>query len=364
MGGGGGAGAVSWPEYAEEMHNHYLSGHVEGSLAQQYLGANKHINYLTDQAIGNSVYTGITAYDPDSNITAMMNALTAFSDIVDAIDFSTELATISNIFSSVPSDSATLNTATLETSPLDEVTFDADQVDEEVEAYSDLLEDEVDRNLTQLRLGMLNIGAVHSSAFTVGESILRAFKAKDVAKYSSELRLKIMLQQDEHNYQLLRMKREQDANFKSERDKIDAEFKNVKNRLDMAHKIARLQAAIQLVVSPPNFHFKQGEIAGELTRLTIEANRIAAVMKKEELDEQLQIDEQDARWDLESWRYAANMLGAFSGGAGVGGGSKRPSKTASAIGGAISGAAAGSAVNVPYGTAVGAIAGGIAGALM
>ncbi len=97
--------------------------------------------------------------------------------------------------------------------------------------------------------------------------------------------------------------------------------------------------------------------------MTMEANRLALIAFKEEVDVQFDIDKDEALWDFQIYQMAGNVLASIAGGT-VGEGVGGPSKMQSAIGGALSGAAAGAMVGsaVPgIGTAVGAGVGAVIG---
>jgi hypothetical protein len=101
----------------------------------------------------------------------------------------------------------------------------------------------------------------------------------------------------------------------------------------------------------------------------IEAMRIKIVAKKEESDKNIDIDEQDALWDLEVFQYGANVMASIQGGT-VSNGPRRPSTAASVLGGALSGAAAGAMIGstmTPAGglmpMAIGAVLGAATGFL-
>ena len=85
-------------------------------------------------------------------------------------------------------------------------------------------------------------------------------------------------------------------------------------------------------------------------------------MKKEELDEQLDIDDKAYKWGPELYQYGANVLSSISGSAVST--QKGPSKLQSGLGGALSGAAAGAmlggmkgSIGGPLGAGIGAIVG-------
>ena len=100
----------------------------------------------------------------------------------------------------------------------------------------------------------------------------------------------------------------------------------------------------------------------KLTQMMIEAYRIKIVAKKEEIDDTLEYDAADAKWDLEVFAYGGNLLAAPGGGVSVPVGTKK-NKAMSAIGGALSGAAAGAVAGAPV-FGIGAVPGAVIGGLL
>jgi hypothetical protein len=98
----------------------------------------------------------------------------------------------------------------------------------------------------------------------------------------------------------------------------------------------------------------------------VEANRIKIVAKKEEADRNLEIDALDARWDMETYQYGANLMAAPGGGTMVPtrGGSAAASVLGGVMSGAASGASLGTSVSPGYGTLIGGILGAVGGGLM
>jgi len=173
---------------------------------------------------------------------------------------------------------------------------------------------EVDWNLTNIILprfqrGMQDINAVYSSSFVLGEALIESQGTIQKAKFASEIRNRFM-------------------------------FVGLGTLADM-------------------WKF-EGDFHRMYTSVVIEASRIKMVALKEQADRDLQIDESDAKWDLEVFAHGANLIAAISGGTSHAQGAKA-SPIASALGGAMSGAAMGSMVSPGYGTAIGAVIGGIGG---
>lgn len=131
--------------------------------------------------------------------------------------------------------------------------------------------------------GMQDINAVSSSAFAIGRALIEENQDRQVAKFSAEL--------------------------------------HVKSSSDDALKIIQMKLEYQKLA----------------TSMLIELYRIKIVAKKEQNDLTMDIDERDAKWDLEIFQYGGNLLAAISGGSV---GTQKPSTAQSAIGGALMGGAA------------------------
>jgi len=162
--------------------------------------------------------------------------------------------------------------------------------------------------LPRFQRGMQNINAVVSSTFVLGQSNIEAEVARNVNRFSAELHLKAAS--------------------------------------DDALKIVQLKLEYQKIA----------------TQFIIEMYRIKIVAKKEENDVTMDIDDRDARWDMEVFQYGCNVLAAI---AGASAGTKGPSTAQSVIGGAMSGVAAGAMAGSAFpivGTLAGAVYGGLLGA--
>ena len=161
MGGSGGAsGAVSHSAYLETVHNDWLDNTGVDTITSS-------MTDIMDAAQGNSPWTGLTAYDPDTDIAAMITAEDLLQDLVDLLSTGTTLDTlISNV--------------------LDETRID-DLVDEyEADATARLAA----TILPRYRRGMQDINAVVSSAFAIGEAVIESEQERNVNRFSAELHMK------------------------------------------------------------------------------------------------------------------------------------------------------------------------------
>lgn len=311
--GGGTSGTVDYPTYMKTVHNLWLDHTGVDSLDLS-------ITDVMDAALASSPYVSLEAFNPDTTLTESAAAITAFVSILSGVVDTTGWAALFTQAKASIGDPLT--------DAISEAIIAAD-----ITAFSDQLTDEMNtKTLPRFRRGMQDINAVVSSAFPIGEAVIEAFRGRDVAKYSSILRLEVA--------------------------KTNAE---IRVRSDSDYKRMYVEASNQML------HLMLQRISWQegVVRTTIESNRIKIVAKKEQADVNAEIDVHDALWDIELFQHGANLLGAIGGGTS---GVNKPSRAQSAIGGALSGAAAGAmtgaqigAAGGPIGAVGGAVIGGIAG---
>lgn len=247
-------------------------------------------------AIALNPFSTAEAFDPASDLSIAWDAVCEFDAFVDALAYETNYASAMVKAKSVVDD-----------------TVDDTYIDADIDAFADILDNDMNvRVLPQFKAGMRDVNAVMSSAFVLGEADIYSARTREVSKYGTGLR---------HNLHLQR------------NDMI------IKSMGQMLNDLT-----------------KAAELEGSVATLSVDAKRISIVAGKEEADMNLQIGEDDGRWNLEMYKYGGNMLAAASGGTSGTGGSQ-PSKAASALSGALSGAAIGGSV----GGVPGAVVGGIIG---
>lgn len=280
--GGGSSGRTDFPEYMKTWHNLALIG--PSTVYPTYS-----VSEAMNAAFGNSPFLGASAYNPDEPIAAMLTASEKLEDLVNLLSRGTGLdEVISKILS-------------------DEYIGDA------VEAHSKEIGDILESNtIPRFEAGMRNINAVVTSSFIIGRALLEEAAAKQVAKFSAELRQQAFG--------------------------------------ELALQVAQLKL---------DYRYR-------LSALTIEANRMKIVAKKEEADSNIKIEESHALWDLEVFKYGGNLLGSIQGTAVSTGDNRWDSRPAagSVIGGALSGAAAGAYIGGKTGAAVGGPVGAVVGAVL
>ena len=286
--GGGASGAVSHSPYLEGLHYDWLSQTGVDTITSS-------ITDVMNSALATSPWTALSAYNPDADIASYESTMVAFKAMLagmsDTVDWAALYAQ-AELSINGPGDALIA---------ADIATFQS-QMDDNITT----------RVLPRFRRGMQDINAVVSSAFVIGEAVIEAFQARDVAKYSSVLYI--------------------DNNNK---------------------KLSATEQMIQIMARRVGWE-------ESYVRVAIEAKRIKIVAKKEQTEGNATIDEHDAKWDLEVFQYGGNLMAA------IGGGSVIPNmagrnKTASALGGALTGAVAGAYVGGPWGALVGGILGAAAG---
>ncbi len=291
--GGGGSGIVDYPSYMKDFQGDILNHTGVDTITDSMVD-------VMNAMLGNSPFTGETAYDPDSDVTAMETAVSDFAVILAGLDDTVDWAAI---YAQATS-----------TSGITETEIVAD-----VDAFADQLDDEITTKvLPRFRRGMQDINAVVSSAFPLGQAVIEGFRDRDVAKHNSAIRL--------------------------EAAKVNS--------------MAYLEASNQMIQIMSNrIHWES-----EYVKILAETRRIKIVAKKEEAEVNLNIDEADAMWDISVFQHSANMLASIGGGTVQS--QKKQSTAASAIGGAMTGAAAGAmvaksvaAVSGPVGIIGGALLG-------
>lgn len=256
-------------------------------------------------ALANNPFTGQNAYNPASRIATFEAAGQSVLDFPWATALSTYSSDTQALVDSSEVDSA---------------------ISEAMDSHAAVIDEQINSDvLPKYRAGMLNIGSVVSSAYAIGEAIIWARRNTEVSRAGAEARKTVLLD---------------NARMKLEAEKL---------ALD---KTSREFDALRFAAA-----------------LATEQQRVAIVALKEQYDKDLDVDEQEARWDLEVYQYGANMLAAISGGTAHPGTKNEPNRVVSAIGGALSGAASGammaSAFSGPAAPFVlgGAVLGGLAGLL-
>ncbi len=339
--GGGSSGTIAYPSYMGLVHARWLDNS----------GVDAPTNSLVDAinaAYGNSPFIGAVAFNPSGYISGMNNSINIM------------LAALATINTTDPTHDQgvlvgnrhLLGVTTLDGGVIDSDSFTESEITADITALDNTLTTLFNQNeLPKFRAGMLNIGAVNSSSFVLGEAIMRGMTVLAVAKHGSQLRV------DMHK-EIRRINAEHLKSYRQIIFEQQKSYREISSKLYIHHEEI-IRAATNDAVA---YFFRHKDMFRETSRLVIDTFRMQAVLDKEFTDEVLNIAEADARWDMEIFKYGANMLGSVSGG--VTQGLDRKSRAVTALGGALSGAATGAAVGSAFpgaGTAIGAGIGAVAG---
>jgi len=289
-GSGGSSGKVDYPDYMEAVHADWLNATGTDTIEAS-------ITELMNAAIGSSPFSGATAYDPATPLSDAWTAVCALDTLADAMDHEVDWA----------------SAMAAATSEFEDNLIDTTYLADEVTAFAQALDDNITYQvLPKFKSGYRDANAVLSSAFAIGEAVIWGMRNRDVAKYSSELRMKLNL-----------------------------------GKIELVTKSAEVMLNAQIA---------RVDFEKAVAHMSVEAKRIHIVATKEEEDQQIAWDEDDALWDMKALHYGTKVMAAIAGGV-SGQGTDQPSTAQSAIGGALSGAAAGAMV----GGIPGAVIGGLLG---
>jgi hypothetical protein len=167
MGGGGGSSspAYTWTElryapYVEERHKNFLTTVYASRLT----------------AIDNSPFEDYTAIEVDKAFFGTGYTIASFPSLYDMFGKFMAGLDIEALWEQEYTD-----------------TIDSPAVNNLVSAESDLIDDEIETSsLPRLRTGMRDINSVMSSSFVIGKSLIENAKTKMIAKFSAELKYKLI----------------------------------------------------------------------------------------------------------------------------------------------------------------------------
>lgn len=326
-GGGGSSGKVDYPTYIKHIHADWLAAISDPAAPTVHDTISVSMTETMDLALATNPFSTLLVYDPDTvlaTVDAQVAAVVALSlgTLYGSYDRKIIGATETNL--NIATDYAALVTAVK--AAIDLELYSTTEVDADITAFSDLLDDQIDSTvLPRFRRGMQDINAVMTSAYVIGAALIEEGRTKEVAKYGTGLRLQ--------NY-------------------------SQRNQFVATSALQLIQTKLQALTSDGDLAYRMAvsdmEFQRAVTAIMADAVRTRIVAKKEELDSELELEEKEAKWKLEVFQFGANLL------AGVAGGSSqmvpKQNKIASALGGALSGAAAGMAMSGgnPIGGAIGA----------
>ena len=293
--------AIEYPTYMQDMHQFWLDGVVAGSAVET--GG---VALAIKNARTTNPFTGLTAFNPATSVTAMAAAITAFQAIVTAMDAHANYdtyhdAAVAQIDAKILPDAYILA---------------------RTQAHASALDSELNAKvIPRFNAGMRDINAVHTSTFAIGRAIIELDRDDKVDKFMADMR-----------------------------------FQADAKRGDLIQN-----AAAEMI----RLHLQKIELGRVIMAITIDELRLAIAANADYNTEVKALAADLGRWPLEIYKYGANMLAGIGGGTT----SSVPmdgNKTARIIGSGLSGAIAGATIGASFGgsgAGYGAILGGIAGAL-
>jgi hypothetical protein len=262
-GGGSSSGMVDFPVYMKNWHTSALgiiavdpdTGALSGGLDITLIDA---MNQALDGASPYAGFIGVSAND------AMLGAGKVITD------FTAPYITLA-AYSAL--DIATLIDSFRNTNPVSAIALNIPAlIDAITQAESDLLDSDINQTtLPAFQSGMRDINAIMGSAFVVGESIIRAQKAKALAKSDATLR-----------------------------------FEGLKLQIDTTVKAEELNLRAAVA---------HGELRKAIVTMVGDFAKLYAVMRTELDNNNLEIVAKDRLWDLKTFQYGGNFLGSIAGSA-------------------------------------------------
>lgn len=288
-GGGGSSGTVDYPQYMKDMHSQL----------------HWNMNTAVIKAQAGNPYDYIQAWSPTSMITQMTATVDCFDELIrdfNPLDlWSTLIGEVPNAVLGLVKDDA-----------LDEF------ITSQQKKLCKITEEEV---IPKYRRGMQDIGAVMTSAFKIGESLLWAKVIEEEANLEKEYKGKLMMAA------------------------YDYAFRSIND-------------IIQMTMQKISYH-------KDITHYALEVLRMGYTAMKEYTDTKNVYEIEKTKWNLEMYKYLMDSLGSIASSAGTSytTSSSGTSRISSAIGGALSGAAGGLAVGAAMGSSGGPIGAAIGGAV-
>lgn len=334
--GGGAAAGNETPEYLQGAHKQMISGSNVYGIADDYLDNTFLFSVMEDLIETNeSPYNGEVSYDPDTDIAAALVETQAFDDQVDALNPVTDFNTRHSNAVTKSADIAFSSLATAINLAVASATAALSEaaISSAITAYRSSVEARLATRLSELSGAAADINAVHSSAFILAEALIDAEVEKDINLFESQIKL-------ESFKDLLRGQIEVIVRKELAKDQYISTAVSEMNRLALAGLDA---AKVNAGLFQDFYKFK-------------------IVAKKEESRENLELDVNDALWDMEIFQRGSNVIASAFGASTLT--EPKMSPFRSALSGLSGGASAGAAIGsvIPgVGTAIGAGVGGAIG---
>lgn len=389
-GGGGSSGKVDYPTYLKKIHADWLADDAAAD-GTSITALSADMATVMDAAIGASPFAGQTAYNPTTLCTNMTAAATEFDDLVDLISSVTDWQ---NYYNTVFANASFTVTSSFTVTPISAtpvsvtpITMDLEPSDPEeliqaqVTAFNNSVDAEIESSaLPRFQRGMQDVNAVVSSSFVLGESLIEAEGERRKAQFESDLRMQAWKDKWLMDTQKLQLEFEveklnQGLSLEADRTNQQLDFEAAKITQQLTFEADRLtqqvefeseklisQAAYQGIDQIIRLVMAKLDYKKAASSAIIESQRLSIVAFKEQADQNLRIDESDAKWDLEVFQHGGNLIASIAGATAVN--MQKSSPLQSAMGGALSGMAAGAMAGsiIPgVGTAIGAGLGGLMG---
>lgn len=344
-GGGGVTGEVNYPDYIKYIHRNMLDN-------DEWVEQVDELDVSVIAAINSSSspFFGVVPYDRDADLTEIEDAVAVFLGQVIAMNYSTDFPA----FNSLASAQTTYETSAVDTTSLENVDVDLDRDNDDIITFGQTLVDSVEnRELPEFKISMQEIGAVQTSSFIIGESIIRAQKQRQYGQYAFAKRSELHKSGYQFDYETLSLYRTIEASHK--------DFYRLNERAFKLDRSSRLTYNVIEVIQrfSATFSYRQ-----DFTLRLASSVNIRVISKIEEMEEDIDFAQYDSRYYLDSFYYGTNIIASIKGGAPVIAGRN---KVVGAISGMISGAVTGASVGSIFpviGTAIGAIVGAIAGGVL
>jgi len=346
-GGGGQSGTVGWPEYMEDTHHNWLKGNPVGSDDEMTYSIVDLMN--TAHGAGGNPYDGESSFDPNAALTLVTNSplkkiddqLTASKAILDAInpenDFAGYVAQAANEYTHF-ADITFLDSLSSAISGLlsaVESALSSTAISNMVSAFEDNKKPRFLRDIGMWSAGMADINAVHTSSFIIGLALQQIEFSNSVDGYEKELKGNIYNKIVQAGI---------DAYVKAQTLRVHNKDSMLIQGADLMSKLESLRSQVQ----------------NNLVQLKAEIEKMTIVAMKEKTDRQLNIDVDEAKWDMEVYMYGTNVMASISGAAVGRMGESGMTTGQSVLGGAMAGASIGAAFG-PIGAGIGFLAGGLLG---
>jgi len=374
-GGGGSSGEVTYPNYIESAFQEIWGMAVADTSDAITVDLVDVINASMDAGGGNP-YSGENAFDPNAALTLisgspleeMQSIHDAYETVVTALSETTDWDTIvtkavAELDSGVISETDITSTiASIVTTALSDSTamvaaavaaatsaVDDSSISDAVTAFEGEQENQHLRSIGRLASSLAQ--NVNSSAYVFAMAQAEYEFNKQVDTYRTQLKLKTYdgtLQAFVQSY-VNKIRVHTDAYIRNH-----LSYEQFRTSLIDGSVRVMMQMLINRVDSYKTTTITQSEIS-----------RAAIIALKEQTDKDLEVDVNDAKWDMGILTTGSNILASIAGGTAAPT-QPQPSTASSAIGGAMSGAATGAMLGsaIPgIGTGVGAIAGGVVGGL-